>query len=936
VAARHRTLVLCVWLASNAWAQTSLVSGALDGSVSDSSGGRIPGVEVTVRDTATHLTREVSTNAEGTYHITELPVGIYEVSASSPGFAPYRHTGIAIALGSTVHLDVILPSAGVTTQVTVSAQPAAIDPSQTSVSSAVDKERIEELPVQSRNYLNFALLAPGVSSSAQQAGKRSLAALPDSGFTFGGLRGRSNNVSIDGLDNNDEYVGSSRTELSLETVQEFQVVNSGLSAEAGGASGGSINVVTRIGGNQFHGDAFLFLQNGALNARNPFETEHAAPSLHRYRAGAALGGPIVKDRTFFYAAVEQEHNRSLEDSFIAPASAAAISSILAAGVFPRLATRRINGDYFPASRAETEASVKLNHQLTNRNSLMLRYAFTNNREAGDAFNTAGWTDRSARGSSFTEDHAVVGSLTTLFNPQSVGDLRFQIAGRRVVVRTNDANGPGIDIAGLVNFGRPYDGNGRRTETHRQVSYTFSHAAGRHLWKAGATVNRVHLDAGMADGFGGTYIFSSLADFAAGRPDSFRQAFGSIATAYPVTSTGAFLEDHWSLTQRLTIDLGLRYDLEHLPLPFRQDTDNFSPRIGLAYQAARGWVLRAGYGIFFDRYVLANLTRALQKNGIDAFEQVLEGPEAAAAFQAAGGGPLIAPIAGLGPSIYRPDAGLATPYSQQTSFSVEHQIARDLTASASYLFVRGVKLPRTRNVNLLPPGPVFVLERADPRLDNVYQMEDSASSTYHGASFSLNRRLSNELELSASYTLSKTFDDASDFDEQPQNPFHLRADRALSLENQHHRLVFNALWELPIGDQEPGKPAQDNWITRIFGHIEVAPIFTVESGRPVNPLTGLDSTRSGAFPLSARPLGFGRNSLKSPLLLNTDFRVLKYFPAGKTARLDLVAEAFNLFNRANVTRINPVLGVGAVPQPGFLQPLAGAGARQIQFSLDFEF
>jgi len=269
--------------------------------------------------------------------------------------------------------------------------------------------------------------------------------------------------------------------------------------------------------------------------------------------------------------------------------------------------------------------------------------------------------------------------------------------------------------------------------------------------------------------------------------------------------------------------------------------------------------------------------------------------------------------------------------------VEHQIARDLTASASYLFVRGVKLPRTRNINLFQAaGPVFGPGRVDPRFDNIYQLEDYASSTYHGASFSLNRRMSNELEFSASYTLSKTFDDASDFDEQPQNPFNLRADRALSLQNQQHRLVFNALWELPIGNEEPDKPAQDNWVTRIFGHIEVAPIFTVESGRPVNPLTGLDSSRSGAFPLSSRPLDLGRNSVTSPLLMNTDFRILKYFPVGQTAHLDLVAEAFNLFNRANVIRLNPVFGTGALAQPGFLQPLAVAGARQIQFSLDFEF
>src|SRR5260370_41806700 len=150
-------------------------------------------------------------------------------------------------------------------------------------------------------------MVPGVSSSAQQPGKQSLASSPDSGFNFGGIRGRSNNVTIDGLDNNDEYVGSSRTELSLEIVQEFQVVNAGLSAETGGASGGSINVVTRSAANQIHGDAFVFLQNGALNARNPFETERAAPDLQRYRIGTSQGGPIVKDRTFYYAEIGRAH-----------------------------------------------------------------------------------------------------------------------------------------------------------------------------------------------------------------------------------------------------------------------------------------------------------------------------------------------------------------------------------------------------------------------------------------------------------------------------------------------------------------------------------------------------------------------------------------------------------------------------------------------------
>jgi hypothetical protein len=335
-------------------------------------------------------------------------------------------------------------------------------------------------------------------------------------------------------------------------------------------------------------------------------------------------------------------------------------------------------------------------------------------------------------------------------------------------------------------------------------------------------------------------------------------------------------------------------------------------------------------------VLASLNPAIQKDGIGGFEQVLTPATAAAIFQSAGGGALSVPVPGIAPSIYRADRNLATPYSQQASLVAERLLARDLTTSVSYLLVRGVKLARTRNINLLPPGPVFGPERADPQFTDIYQMEDSASSTYQGVSFVLNRRMSDELAFSANYTLSKTFDDASDFNEQPQNPFDLQADRAVSLQHQQQRFTFNALWELPIGEQEVGKPPNDDWVTRVFGHIEVAPILTVDSGRPVNPLTGIDSSGSHALPLSARPQGLGRNSLRTPTLANIDFRVLKYFPFGKTAHLDVVAEAFNLLNRTNVAQINPVYGTGLVPLPGFLLPITGTGARQIQFSLDYEF
>jgi hypothetical protein len=952
---------LIVVMMGDTSAQVSKVGATADGNVHDSSGAAISNAKVTLRNTETNQMRTVATDDRGDFHAGELPAGTYEVRVEYPAFALYRLAIVGLPLGGTVHLNILLVLASSSSEVTVNAHPSSIDPSQTSVVSSVDKERIEELPVQSRNYLDFALLAPGVSGSPAASGASGATPLAGSGFTFGGLRTRSNNISIDGLDNNDEYTGSSRIELSPEIVQEFQVVNNGLSAESGGASGGSINVITRSGTNATHGDAFIFAQDSALNARDPFETTPRKPAFRRYRTGFALGGPVVKNRTFYFAAIEQEHNRGQSSADISPNLALAINAFLATGAFPRLSTRQIATNFFPIARAETEAAGRLDHQLKEGTLLMLRYAFTNNKESSDAFNTTGIVDASGRGSCFTSDQSLSGSLTSVYGSEAVGDLRFQVSTRHAVLRTNDSLGPEIVIAGLADFGRPYGGTSTRRENHYQAGYTYARTYGKHLFKTGGTVSRVDMDASVEDGFGGVYLFGDLSDFLNGRPDQFRQAFGSTKVNFPVTNFGAFVQDHWTLASHVVLDLGVRFDFEHLPAGFNQGIGNVSPRIGLAWSPSSKWVFRAGWGIFFDRYVLANLARGVEKNGTQAFEQVADGPQAVSLFAAAQGGPLSAPASGIALSIMRPDPNLAVPYSQQASAGVEYQLARNLTLRADYLMVRGVHLSRTRNINLLPPVAltlantarlgildptpqqvgmnVFVPGRADQRFNDIYQIEDSASSTYHGVSFSLNRRMSDELEFSAAYTLSKTIDDASDFEEQPENPFNLRTERALSNQDQHQRFVFNALWELPIGENkgEGGMQAANNgWALRMFSHIEVAAILNLGTGRPVDPLTGLDSNRSHAFPLSTRPLGLGRNSLRTPGLASMDFRVLKYFPFGKSARLDLVAEAFNLFNHLNIVKINSVFGSNLAPLAGLGRPIEGAGARRVQFSLDFEF
>ena len=349
--------------------------------------------------------------------------------------------------------------------------------------------------------------------------------------------------------------------------------------------------------------------------------------------------------------------------------------------------------------------------------------------------------------------------------------------------------------------------------------------------------------------------------------------------------------------------------------------------------------------------------------IGARSAALEGDAAAKIFQQAKGGSLPMPATNIGPSIFRADRLLATSYSAQTSFGVEHLLAPNLSVSANYLYVRGVKLPRTRNINLRAPvaltaenaaalgiadfsaqqleREVFGPGRLDPDFNDIDELEGSSSSAYHGLSIALNRRLSHEVEFSASYTLSRTVDDASDFDEQPQDPTGLIDERGLSRNHQAHRFVFSGTFDLPFGEEEDAAHTASRgrgtrMLNGLLGHIEMAPIVTLATGRPVNPLTGVDSNRTDAFPLSSRPLGLGRNSLETSGLATIDLRAVRYFPLGGVRRLDFVVESFNLFNRTNVREITPFYGSGASPLPGFAQPLDGFNPRQLQFSIDFEF
>jgi hypothetical protein len=234
-------------------------------------------------------------------------------------------------------------------------------------------------------------------------------------------------------------------------------------------------------------------------------------------------------------------------------------------------------------------------------------------------------------------------------------------------------------------------------------------------------------------------------------------------------------------------------------------------------------------------------------------------------------------------------------------------------------------------------PVFGSARLNPSFDAVFQIQPTASSTYHGVSIALNRRLANEFEWSAAYTWSRVRDTASDFDEQPENPYSLGAEYGDSSYNQRQRVVASALFDLPVGAEENQQSTAGSgvWV-QLFKNIEIAPIVTIDAGRPGNPLTGADDSLTRAFPLTARPLGTTRNTLRLPASATVDVRILKFFNIQPHGKLDIVVEAFNLLNRVNVIQLNGVYGGLTTPLPSFGSPTDAAPARRVQFSIDFEF
>jgi len=694
--------------------------------VRDPKGALVTNATVAVRNEGKAFQRSTSANSDGEYRVLALPPGTYSVTVEAPGFASAEVKDVTVTVGQSAELPVALAVSGEKTSITVTAEAALVETTRTSTTETIDQRRIDNLPINGRNYIDFTK----TNSQVVRDNAPSIGAAPTSGLNFGGQRARANLVNVDGADAVDNSTNGVRSTVSQEAVQEFQIITNGYAAEYGRASGGVVNIVTRSGTNDMHGSVFGFLRNRKFQAVNPFSTVKD-PAYTRVQAGLALGGPIKKDKTYYYFAYEvtRRHETGFSSIgadnygltsfdaspyFAAPAgtfnvqvtpdqaqflanppSGVPLSAlqqyIFLAGGSSGIA---VNGSYpaafalitppvpnqlqqfptscnpgnttcnglpasflslasqagnFPVFEGTSLYSLRLDHKLNATNQLTLRGNVSPSTVTGIEVNgqnqTFGQNSYSRTTAQSYRDAAGVVQDTWVLGNNKVNEARFQYARRGLNFNFSKGQGGSnlaSNITGFAFIGREPFSFIRRTEERYQFTDNFSWSIGRHDTKFGGDFNYIPLSAIFTVNYGGVInfggldasalqfpagvfpSFSPVQAYGLGIPSTFVQGIGNPHDAFSNKALGFFWQDSWKLRHNLTLNYGLRYDVEFSPKfappaglagaaynalgiqkGIQNDTNNFAPRIGLAWDPKGDGktVVRGSYGIFYDHPLL---------------------------------------------------------------------------------------------------------------------------------------------------------------------------------------------------------------------------------------------------------------------------------------------------------------------------------------------
>lgn len=943
------------------FSQSQSTTGNIEGRVTDPNGAVVPGVSVTATNQDTGFAKTVVSDSDGNYLFILLPPGNYKVEvAAAKGFAAATYQNVRVTVGAKSSLEIVLKAGGTVTVVDVTADGQGLELTRTSIASTVDETRVINLPTNGRNFLDFATLTPGVVRDPTRAGD----------LAVGGQKGTLNSIQIDGASSDNTFFGQSSgrtgsgrapSEFSIDTVKEFQVNQNGFSAEYGRAAGAVINVVTKSGKNKVFGSVFEYFRDESLNARNPnlVAANRLRPKGQINQFGGTFGGPIKRDKAFFFFAYEGQRS-NLPNPVILnslPFAAANVQTFLG----PKVVSYNVN-------RVQDTYLFKTDFNINDRNQVWVRFNQQDfkgtNLENGGSLSAAEHT-----GNSNVTTSTITGAWIATISPRWFNEFRYQYSRDREPGFAN-TNAPEATVVasaagisdGTFNFGRNNFSPRETTIKRNQIIDSQTYLFKSNSLKYGVDLLFDRIFNFFPGLFGGSFTFPNYTALSnqLTTPGSqfstrYRQSFGGAGTTGGTTHPnnneyGFFFQDDWRATQKLTVNLGVRYDYQAIAKPPIQnpntsllaagfdtgfqpkDKNNVAPRIGMSYAIDEKSVIRGGYGIYYGRTPAIMTGTAHSQNGIQVIAVDINCSTSPAlcplypnVFTSVPTGATLAPI-----NLYLFDKNYQQPFTQQARVQYEREVFKNTTFSVQYTMFKGQDISRTRNANLTTPvaTTVQVFEAgaatasgtvtvprftgtgyAGPRVTGFTRIslfESTAKSLYHGLSFEFNRRFANHWQFNTSYTLSKAKDSkpdqtsvvpGTDDAKVAENNFDLTGEYGRSDLDVRHRFVFS-----PVFETGTFKRSENKVVRALLSDYVLTGILQAQSGIAYSALVSSDLNADGNTSTDRAP-GTVRNQFSTPSAFILDLRIGRIIRFGERCRLSIFAEGFNILNRANVIAVN---------------------------------
>jgi len=955
-------VLMCAFAAPAAFAQQT--TGNINGRITDDQGAAVPGVTVTATNSATGFSRTDVSDGEGLYRLTGLQVGTYDVTADLSGFKKIDNKGIVVNVGQTLGIDFGMKVASVSETITVTGDTPLIETTSSSVGGVVDVSRIENLPLNGRQFANLAATIPGVGLGFHSDPTKSTQYSPQ----IGGGNGRNLNYQIDGGDNNDDTVGGLLQLFPLEAIQEFNFVTSRYKAEYGRTNGGVMNIVTKSGTNNMSGSFFTLYRDDKMNAKTETEKLNAADKqdYKRYQFGGSFGGAIVKDRAHFFAAGE----RTQQDTF---------QIVSTQGLYPNL-----DGTFGTPYR-ENLMTGKVSSNLNAAQYLAVRYGRNTNSQpygAGPDTPPNGW------GTSTNSFNSINLNHNWVLGGSRLNEFIFQYADFANNINANSEDPyeifpNGVSVGQSPNT--PQTTEQKKYQFKDDFSWSVSGLGGLgHDFKTGVNfINEPRLFITF-NGGKGVVQYTHLTDAVSGPISTVQLSDGDAAANIPLKQYAAYIQDDWRVSNKLTVNLGLRYDyitgyqfdqsknpnfvklqaagaagllagikgLENFGKDPENDRDNIQPRVGFAYDVRGNGrdVVRGGWGIYYDMaYTNSNaLFAASDATGV-GFGTVLNVDNQQGIRNPDGsfyrvGQPLsniqsqnqantsIVPVFGQ-----FTDPRLELPYTRQLSFGWSHQLMASTVFVADFVRNDGRDLNTRPRINTRPVGNLAGARRIaftgiSPNAPGTRPAVSRGKSEYTALILGLKRRMLNGLDFTANYTLAKaksTMGNAAD--ELNQNNLQ---DATLLYDDPK---VFG-----PTGRTDARHQGTIAAIVQAKG-FTIAPVFLFRTALPVSITEGLDTNRNGErndIPAKAyqfdgvgnAPKEIGEcktwNCGRGAPRTQMNLRVSRTFRLYGRSRVEAIGEMFNVLNAKNPStfRTGRLLGDGT-PNVNFLQPQEYAGDFQ---------